>query len=242
MAGRDKTNAWNSIKFIKEHLPLWKEKGMTKGFLNSMIEPKYRACSIDVESALSCEIIMFETAYNQPDFITKLKEICKRYRMPYGKVKPEVEQQVSEELELLFNTFKDEKPLRIEKGDKHKGIEKNTLPVIFKVKNINELSKMLETKRDTVCSSEGYKTMSTDPERLELILNVIRQDIKPKQQEEILDLSYESILKYCRFYKWAGILNKSSSKEKYLINYDLVKFEDGYFEKEDEYVNELFDF
>ena len=237
MAGRDKTNAWNSIKFIKEHLPIWQEKGMSRGFLESVIEPKYKACSLDVESALCCDVMMFETAYNQPDFITKLKEICKKYRMPYGKVKPELEENAIAKVNEIFLDFDMTKPKRVDVG-KRKGKLYNNLPVIFGVRNILELAKSIKEKRKTVPANEGYKTLKVDPEMIEIILNLIRQDITPSRWVEILDLDWESILKYCRMYCWAGFLKKSVKKEKYLIDYSVVKFADGY-DPTEKYVSDI---
>lgn len=237
MAGRSKTNAWNSVKFIKEHLPIWKERGMTKGFLEAVIEPKYKSCSIDVDSALSCDIFMFETAYNQPDFIDKLKEICKRFRMPYGKVKPELEKAAEERTNEIFIDFEMSRPKRIEAG-KRKGKLYNNLPVIFGVINKEYLAKLIIDKRKTVPENEGYKTLKVDPMMIEIVLNLIRQEIDPRKWVEMLDLDWESIQKYCRMYCWAGFLKKSVKKEKYLIDYYVVKFKDGY-DPTEKYVSDI---
>lgn len=227
MAGRSKTNAWNSIKFIKEHVPIWEEKGMTKGFLESVIEPKYKSCAVDVESALTCDIFMFETAYNQPDFIDKLKEICKKYRMPYGKVKPELEKHAVERTEEILLDFEMSKPKRID-SNKKKGNFKSQLPVMFGVSNKEYLAKLIKDKRKTVPDNEGYKTLKVDPMMIEIVLNLIRQEIAPNKWVDMLDLDWESIKKYCRMYCWAGFLKKSAKKDKYLIDYSVVKFADGW--------------
>lgn len=237
MAGRSKTNAWNSVKFIKEHLPIWQERGMKKGFLEAIIEPKYKACSVDVESALSCDIMNFETAYNQPDFITKLKEICKRYRMPYGKVKPEAEQKAQELTDMIFIDFEMTKPKRVD-DVKMKGNFNRNLSVIFNVDNKDELAQSILEKRKTVPGNQGYRTLKVDSDMIEIVLNLIRQDILPKKWVEVLDLDWESIKKYCRMYCWAGFLKKSAIKDKYLINYSVVKFTDKY-DPTEKYVSDI---
>ena len=158
MAGKNKTNAWNSIVFIKEHLPLWKEKWMTEGFLNSVITPKYKGCSLDVRSAIECNVTNFGTVYNQPDFIIKLKEICKKFKLPYGKVKPELEENAIAKVNEIFLDFDMTKPKRVDVG-KRKGKLYNNLPVIFGVRNILELAKSIKEKRKTVPANEGYKTL-----------------------------------------------------------------------------------
>lgn len=233
MAGKDKTTAWESVKWIKAHLPLWEKRGMSKGFLNSMVIPKYKGCSVDVESAISCEPDKFETLYNQPDFIQKLKDICKKYRMPYGKVPKEIEDKAEEETELIYPEFETVRPRRNDYGNEHDGITEEHLKKIGysienRVENKNELYNIVRTKQEKTVGDTGNKKLSFSPEKIELFIDVIERNLSLKDMINVFDLSETSIIRYLELLKVVGILKKTGyRKYDYIVNEDVVHYEGG---------------
>ena len=240
MAGRNKTIAWNNLKWIKSHLPEWEKRGMSKGFLNSIISPKYKGCEADVESVLTCDIDLFETLYNQPDFLDKLKELCKKYRLPYGKVSQEAENKAEEDLNLIYSQFTGVKKLRESKGkqksvkDTYKNLIDKGYVFECKIKNISELvNKCNEAKNKYGKDEEGrpnsYATLAFSAGRVEAFVDMVEKGYPFDVMSHYLSLNPKtSIPKYFRILVLAGILNKAyKNAGKYTVNYDVVKFSDN---------------
>lgn len=248
MAGKNKTNAWNSIVFIKEHLPLWKEKGMTEGFLNSVIVPKYKGCSLDVRSAIECDVTNFGTVYNQPDFIIKLKEICKKFRLPYGKVKPEITKKVEEDASVLMMKLYDTKDVNQKRFDDKekelgfKNIEDHLVKMGYIPHEISNIDKLL--KRVIDARTSGDKKLVLNKTSLELLLSVARDKLSVRDIYKVIRLKEESIRRYYTPLERAGLGKISKNKrtpEFFVINYNEVKFKDKYKEKKPHIaINNLF--
>lgn len=250
MAGKNKSNAWESVKFIKSHLPLWEEKGMTKSFLEDMIVPKYKKLSIDVESALSCDVFNFEAVYNQPDFISLLKAICKKHRLPYGKVKPEVEAKVENNVNAMFLDFEQSKLVnRMEKGEKElgfKGITEHLQGIQYipvKVSNINEIVAELDEYRETAKKTgknKGDLKLVHSADSIEIMMNLARENAGYPEIYRVARLGEKSIRRYYGMYQRLGLGKFSKNRNgAFKVNYRTVKFADGYIE-EPKYKTTLF--
>jgi len=235
MAGKNRTNAWNSVEFIKTHLPLWEKRGMTKGFLDSIIETKYKGCAIDVASAITCDTTNFVTAYNQPDFIEKFKAICKQYKMPYGKVKSEVIKAVEEDVAFLMLSTYGEfvKPKRID-GEKELGFKDiaehiNKLGYkLHKLENINQVLDSVNVQR-----TAGDKKLTLNKLTVSLLISMSRDKLDIPTMYKIARLKEKSLQKYYRVLEKAGLGKMSKNKrspEMFILDYSKVRFEDSFVE------------
>lgn len=236
MAKTNKTIAWETVKWIKARLPLWESRGIPKKFLESLIVPsRYKKVSADVESLLTCDIFNFEVIYNQEDTIPQLKALCKKYRLPYGKVSVEAELKAEKEADIIFPEFERVKPKRLEKGRKEEGVSnvkkhliKEGYTIVNEVENKEEIRDLIINKRKTVPQNEGYRTLRTDPDLLELLIDLAQQKTEPREQERLLNLKWVSIPKYHRMLQWVNVLQKDKLKrETYVVNEDVVKFKGG---------------
>lgn len=244
MAGKNKTNAWNSIKFIKAHLPIWQEIGMRDSFLTDVIEPKYKACSIDVETALSCDIMNFETAYNQPDFIVRFKEICKKHRMPYGKVKSEINKKAEEFADLILVEFSANKPKRKDDQNKELGfkdINQHLVKIDYTPVKINNLDEIVSSINEN--RNGGDTRLVVNNTSIELLLNLARDKATIKRINEVTRLSEASITRYYTMLQRFGYGKMSKNKKTlhtFVIDYSKVDFADGYTPESETYVDSLF--
>lgn len=243
MAGKNKTNAWNSIKFIKSHLPVWQKIGMKKSFLNAMIEPKYKACAIDVETAITCDIMNFETAYNQPDFVAKFKEVCRKHKMPYGKVDLEVSKKAEEFADLILVDFSAERPKRMdttkETGFRHIEDHWNSMNYkVHSVSNIKDIVLRIKSERTT-----GEQKLAVNEHTMSLLLSLSRDKSPLNKIHEATHLSEKSIVRYYTMLQRLGYGHLSKNKNTlhtFVLDYDKVIFEDNYRPENNGYVTSLF--
>lgn len=239
MSGRDKTTAWENVKWIRAHLPIWEERGMKKSFLNSIISPKYKGCELDVESAISCRLEDFETLYNQPDFLQKLKEICKKYRMPHGKVTKEKEENAEKEADYVFASYFANKAIREERGKRAKRIEnlqehlkRIGYEIENKVENIEEVLKILVDRQEKCIKRNGKRTgiacYSWNSLLLELYIDFIEKNYSYTKMAEILEENPTTPPKYVAELLASGIIESPLGKRcQYVANEDIVKFSSG---------------
>lgn len=242
MAGKDKTTAWENLKWIKAHLPSWEKKGMSEKFLKSVISPKYKGCEVDVGSAITCDVYSFETLYNQPDFLEKLKEICKKFKMPYGKVSKEDEEKAEEDLFAGledFGVYTDW--CRSDKGKEHKRVhdlQKRLDDIGYKIENkvanLDELEKILKDRQEECIKKNGKKTgiarYCWSPLLIELYIDFIEKGYGKGKMAEVLGQSIETPPKYIAELKASNIIVNPSAKFKstnYMANEDIVKFVGG---------------
>lgn len=240
MAGKNKTTAWNNVKWIKAHLPEWEKRGMTKGFLNSIISPKYKGCEADVESVLTCDVNLFETLYNQPDFLPKLKELCKKYRLPYGKVSQDAENKAQKEVELIYTDFTREKPLRADLGkfdsvkDTYASLRSKGYVLENRVKNLDELVEKCNVEKNKYPPKpdgrpNSYQTLSFNNGKVEALIDMIERGLNFKTIGCYMSLSpTRSIPKYVYIMLKAGIFKKMhTGVQRYFVDYGVVEFENG---------------
>ena len=238
MAGKDKTTAWENVKWIKAHLPSWEKKGMTKGFLNSLISPRYKGCEADVGSAITCDPTIFETLYNQPDFLDKLKEICKKYCMPYGKVPKEVEEKAEMEADLIYPDFIRERPLRVEKGKKHqfKNLPERLASVgytiDYKIENLDEITQIVTDYCNKSKKADGRRNgnanMCWNNDRVQFFIDSMEKGLYLDDIADILGVARETAIRYRDALRHCGVIqaNKHNKKE-YYVDEDIVHYVGG---------------
>lgn len=235
MAGKNKTFAWENIKWIKAHLPLWEKKGMSKAFLNSIIKVRYKGVEADVESVITCDPNIFETLYNQKDFLEALKAICKRYRMPYGKVPKEMETAAEDAADIVYPDFAGVRPRRLESGKRGKinkdvkaQLEKKGYNIKNAVANSEELYNIVMKYN---MSHPGVAKLFWSPELIELFVDMFEEG---RCKEEMVDIigediklstigKYESALTSCKIL----IRSAGRSKDVRFANEDIVEFIGG---------------
>ena len=252
MAGRDKTTAWENVKWIKAHIPAWNKKGMTAGFMNSIISPKYKGCEADVGSAISCDPTIFETLYNQPDFLDKLKTICKKYCMPYGKVTAEQEEKAEEEADLIYPDFATIRPKRIDLGEKAKRAvdleaRLNEIGYVIenKIKNLDELYNIMCERKQMIIQRNGKLTgsarLSWYPLLIELYVDMEERGFTYSKMANVLGSeSWRTAERYIGDLYAAGLLKSKTGKANdYVANEDIVKFVNG--RKHESFSSSLFD-
>lgn len=240
MAGKDKTTAWENVKWIKAHIPAWNKKGMTAGFMNSIISPKYKGCEADVGSAISCDPTIFETLYNQPDFLDKLKAICKKYCMPYGKVTPEQEEKAEQEADLIYPDFASIRPKRIDLGKKAKRAvdleaRLNEIGYVIenKIKNLDELYNIMHNRKEMIIQRNGKLTgsarLSWHPLLIELYIDMEERGFTYSKMASVLGSeSWRTAERYIGDLHTAGLLVSKTKKDNdYVANEDIVKFVGG---------------
>lgn len=252
MAGKDKTTAWENVKWIKAHIPAWKKKGMTAGFMNSIISPKYKGCEADVGSAISCDPTIFETLYNQPDFLDKLKAICKKFCMPYGKVTPEQEVKAEEEADLVYPDFATIRPKRIDLGEKAKRVldlqarlSSIGYTIENRIENLDELYNILCNRKEMIIKRNGKLTgsarLSWHPLLIELYIDMEERGFTYGEMARVLGEEKPTTPeRYISDLHAAGLLiGKTNKANDYIANEDIVKFFDG--RKHTSYYSSLFE-
>lgn len=252
MAGKDKTTAWENVKWIKAHLPMWKKKGMTKGFTDSIISPKYKGCEADVGSAISCDPTIFETLYNQPDFLDKLKAICKKYCMSYGKVTPEQEEKAEQEADLIYPDFAPVRPKRIDSGIRAKRAvdlqaRLNEIGYIIenRIENLDELYNIMCSRKEMLIQRNGKLTGSANlswyPLLIELYIDMEERGFTYLKMAKTLGSeSWRTAERYISDLYTAGLLTSKTGKANdYIANEDIVKFVGG--RKHESFSSSLFD-
>lgn len=234
MAGRDKTIAWENVKWIKAHIPMWEKKGMTKAFLNSIIKVKYDAVEADVESVITCDPNIFETLYNQKDFLDALKGICKRCKMPYGKVPKEVEEAAEDAADIIYPDFASVRPKRLDIGKKAKHtkdiserLKEIGYTIENKVANLDELMALVHKHNK---EHPGDAKMSWSSDLIELYIDMYERGLCEERMAEIIGGGFKvrSIDKYKRVLTTCNILKSSLGKgDVRVANEDIVKFVGG---------------
>ena len=235
MAGRDKTTAWENVKWIRAHLPLWEKKGMSKGFLNSIISPKYKGCELDVGSAITCDLENFETLYNQKDFLVELKAICKKYCMPYGKVDKQYEETAEREANYVFASYFANKKIREDRGRvKRPDFEEKfrDYKIENKIENVGDLLKILvERQQESIRRNNkrtGIACYSWDSLLVELYIDFIEKGFTTAKMAEMLGEKETTTKKYVAELLASGIIKSPlGKKDKYIANEEIVKFAGG---------------
>ena len=242
MAGKDKTTAWENLKWIKAHLPSWERKGMSEKFLKSVISPKYKGCEVDVGSAITCDVYSFETLYNQPDFLEKLKEICKKFKMPYGKVPKEDEEKANEDMLIELKDFgRNYQNARADKGKEHKrvyNLQRRLDEIGYKidnrVANLDELEKIIKDRQEECIKKNGKKTgiarYCWSPLLIELYIDFVEKGYDKYKMADVLGQGYETPPKYIAELKASNIIVNPSARfnsTNYMANEEIVKFVNG---------------
>lgn len=205
----------DSIRWINSHLPEWKKRGMNRGFLGSIID--IDGYKIDVATAIGCNTELFGELYKKEEFIPKLKELCKRYRLPHG------DRKYNEEEVVQFSLSR---PKRVEKEKLSLG--KVEYSIENTVENIQELVDIVHSVQNKTYGETGNKRLSITPQRLETFIDIIERKLPPVDMIKVLNLSEASVLRYLELLKSAKIINKTGRRKyDYSVNEDLVHYTGG---------------
>lgn len=230
---------YKSVQFIQEHLDMWKKKGMPGEFLDSIISAGNGNYELDVESALTCNLDLFGSAYAQKDFLTQLIALCKKYKLQYGRVKPELRKKSSEFVEKIYDDMFKNMPARVD-GDKEEGLAcADATYQIHKVENKEELyAEIRESLRP------GDSRLSLTPRTIELLLSLARDGLSLQRIEEITCLGEKSVRRYYSALQNYNIVSVTGGRVRGIkefnvwVNYNKVVFSDG-FNVGEKYVTEL---